>query len=281
MELEHRFELPVGIATAWAALTDIKTLGPCFPGATVDEVDANGRSFGGSVKLKLGRGPWTYRGRGTIEQPDARAHRARVEVSGTAARAASTAAMLVSLTATAITESRTEVELLTTLSITGRPSRFGRDVLLEKSNDLVSQFADNLSEELTGRPTGGAELLDVLDPDQVAADIVSDTAQEKVVGSSSDTADTADTAGRGDTADAAGRQAAHRYRNADDSDETGRTGLPVLRRVVPIGLAISAVLLLRRLFSRRDPDSDTDNATDANADHEADETDENENDDQE
>lgn len=240
MELEHRFELPVGIATAWAALTDIKTMGPCFPGATVDEVDADGTSFGGSVKIKLGRGPWTYRGRGTIEEQDPRAHQVRVEMSGTAARGASTAAMLVSLTATAITESRTVVELLSTLSITGRPSRFGRGVMVEKSNDLVSQFADNLSEELTGRPTGGAELLDVVDPDQVAADIVSEAAQEEVRGSSDEPA---------------GRLAAHRYRNEDHSDDLGRpAGLPVLRRVVPIGLAVSAVLLLRKLLSRKEDD---------------------------
>lgn len=252
MELEHRFELPVGIATAWAALTDITTMGPCFPGATVADCDADadaagGTSFSGSVKIKLGRGPWIYRGRGTLEEQDALTHRARVEASGTAAHGASTAAMLVTLTATAITESRTAVELLTTLSITGRPSRFGRDVMVEKSNDLVSQFADNLSEVLTGRPAGGAELVDVVDPDQVAADIVSEAAQEQVVGS-----------GQGEPG--TGRPpAAHRYSDGDHPDALDQpAGVPLLRRVIPIALAVTGVLLLRKLFSSKADDDDAD-----------------------
>ena len=246
MELDHRFELPVGVAAAWASLTDIETMGPCFPGATVDEVEADGTSFSGSVKVKLGHAPWTYRGRGTLTEQDAVAHRVRLEASGTAARGASTAALLVTITATAISESRTSVDLLTTLSITGRPADFGRAVMVEKANDLVSQFADNLSEELTGRPTGGAELMDSVDPDQVTAAIVSQTAEDEVVGSVELDRDAAD------------HLAAHRYADGGTAAEQSRpAGLPVLRRVVPIVLAVSAALLLRKLFSGKDDDSDS------------------------
>ena len=34
MELEHRFEVPVGVEKAWATLLDMEKVGPCFPGAT-------------------------------------------------------------------------------------------------------------------------------------------------------------------------------------------------------------------------------------------------------
>ena len=124
MELEHRFEVPVGIETAWNTLLDMEKVGPCFPGATLETVD--GDSFTGSVKIKLGPIQLTYKGKAKIVEKDPVAHRAKIEASGNAARSASTAAMLVTATATAISPSRTAVDLVTTLSITGRPAQFGR-----------------------------------------------------------------------------------------------------------------------------------------------------------
>lgn len=32
MELEHRFEVPVGVEKAWVTLLDMEQVGPCFPG---------------------------------------------------------------------------------------------------------------------------------------------------------------------------------------------------------------------------------------------------------
>ena len=60
MELEHRFEVPVGVEKAWTALLDMEQVGPCFPGAILDHVD--GDEFSGSVKIKLGPIRMTYKG---------------------------------------------------------------------------------------------------------------------------------------------------------------------------------------------------------------------------
>ena len=170
MELEHRFEVPVGVETAWTSLLDMEQVGPCFPGAILDHVD--GDEFSGSVKIKLGPIRMTYKGSARIVEKDPVAHRAKIEATGNAGGSTSTAAMMVTATATALAPNRTAVDLVTTLSLTGRPAQFGRGVMVDVGNKLIGQFADCVSNKLGGHTLGGAELIDVVNPDEVAADYV-------------------------------------------------------------------------------------------------------------
>jgi len=73
VELEHRFEVPVGVEKAWVTLLDMEQVGPCFPGAILDHVD--GDEFSGSVKIKLGPVRMTYHGTARIVEKDEKAHR--------------------------------------------------------------------------------------------------------------------------------------------------------------------------------------------------------------
>ncbi|MET3805655.1 carbon monoxide dehydrogenase subunit G [Nakamurella sp. UYEF19] len=236
MELEHRFEVPVGIETAWNTLLDMEKVGPCFPGATLETVD--GDSFTGSVKIKLGPIQLTYKGKATIVDKDPVAHRAKIEASGNAARSASTAAMLVTATATALSPSRTAVDLVTTLSITGRPAQFGRGVMVEVGNKLIGQFADAVSTQLSGRPAGGAELLHEVNPDEVAAEVAA--ASE----SSSEGAGTEPYRSVG----------AHRVPAGQAPEPINllqSAGAPILKRLAPLILGLVAFVLLRRAAKRR------------------------------
>lgn len=233
VELEHRFEIPVGIETAWSTLLDMRKVGPCFPGATLESVD--GDEFTGSAEMKFGPVHWVYEGTGRIVEKDSVAHRARIEASGNAKEAGSTAAMLVTATATALSPGRTAVDLVTTLSITGRPAKFGRGVMVEVGNKLISQFADSVSTMLAGRPAGGAELLKEINPDEVAAEVVA--ASEAVA-----------------AADAAPYRSvgAHRVTGAGQPiNLIGAAGRPLLERLAPLILAILGFLLLRRAANRR------------------------------
>ena len=112
MELEHRFEVPVGVEKAWTTLLDMEQVGPCFPGAILEHVD--GDAFSGSVKLKLGPIRMIYKGTAKIVEKDPVLHRARIEATGNAGGSTSTAAMLVTATATALAPNRTAVDLVTT-----------------------------------------------------------------------------------------------------------------------------------------------------------------------
>jgi carbon monoxide dehydrogenase subunit G len=154
-------------------LLDMEQVGPCFPGAILDHVD--GDEFSGSVKIKLGPIRMTYKGTAKIVEKDEVRHRARIEATGNAGGSTSTAAMMVTATATELAPNRTAVDLVTTLSLTGRPAQFGRGVMVDVGNKLIGQFADCVSNKLAGRTSGGAELIDVVNPDEVAADYVART----------------------------------------------------------------------------------------------------------
>src|SRR6478609_10556221 len=230
MELEHRFEVPVGVEKAWASLLDMEQVGPCFPGAILDHVD--GDEFSGSVKIKLGPIRMTYKGHARIVEKDETAHRAKIEATGNAGGSTSTAAMLVTATATALAPNRTQVDLRTTLSLTGRPAQFGRGVMVDVGNKLIGQFADCVSNKLAGHDAGGAELVDVTNPDEVAADYVAPATPVPVV---------------------AGTAHGGRAAGGGELDLWSATATPILKRVVPIVAGIIVLFLLRKLF-RRHPD---------------------------
>ncbi|MDQ6656657.1 MAG: SRPBCC family protein [Actinomycetota bacterium] len=229
MELEHQFDLPVGIDKAWATLLDIKTVGSCFPGAHLDSV--NGDEFAGSVKLKAGPVTLTYKGSAKIVDRNDRAHAASIQATGTEG-SASTAAMLVTATATELATNRTRVDLVTTLSLTGRPAQFSRAMMVEVGNRLISQFADCVSSKLVGRAAGGAQLIDVENPDEIAA------AREAAI--------------TGHTA--AARPASRTIQRIGSGRELALAGAPassLLTKIIPAALAVLAVILLRRASNAR------------------------------
>ncbi|MEO9010834.1 MAG: SRPBCC family protein [Nakamurella sp.] len=151
MELEHRFEVPVGIDLAWTHLLDMEKVAACFPGATL--ASADGAEYTGTVKVKLGPIQLTYAGSARIVSADAATHTATIEASGSAARSGSTAAMTVVATATALGDDSTAVLMKTDLSITGRPAQFGRGVMVEVGNKILGRFADCLSTKLAASST--------------------------------------------------------------------------------------------------------------------------------
>ena len=229
MELEHRFEVPVGVEKAWTALLDMEQVGPCFPGAILDHVD--GDEFSGSVKIKLGPIRMTYKGSARIVEKDPVAHRARIEATGNAGGSTSTAAMMVTATATSLAPNRTAVDLVTTLSLTGRPAQFGRGVMVDVGNKLIGQFADCVSNKLSGRTAGGAELIDVVNPDEVAAEYVAP-------------APVAATAATGPAAQA----------SPGELNLLSATATPILKRVVPILAGLVALFLISKLLRRHPKD---------------------------
>jgi carbon monoxide dehydrogenase subunit G len=117
----------------------------CFPGAQV--TSAEGDSFSGTVKVKLGPIALVYGGSGTFVEKDDSAHRFVVDAKGKDKRGNGTAGAKVTLTMTAVS-SGTEVEVLTDLAVTGKPAQFGRGVMQDVSDKLLGQFVACLEQRL-------------------------------------------------------------------------------------------------------------------------------------
>jgi carbon monoxide dehydrogenase subunit G len=263
MELEHRFEVPVGIDRAWTSLLDMQQVAACFPGATLTSAD--GQEYAGSVKVKLGPIQLTYKGSARIVQADESAHRATIEASGSASRSSSTASMTVNATATELASDRTEVVMKTDLTITGRPAQFGRGVMVEVGNKILGQFADCLAAGLSapleepgsgqGAEGGGDEAAGA----EAGAGAAATSGAAGGDGDAGGDAGGGDAGGGGAGAGAAAgtrpadgpRHAAAYTRSPEPIDLLESAGTPVLKRLAPVLGGLVVLWLLRRISKRR------------------------------
>lgn len=155
MDLTHRFTVPTSVDETWAHFQDIASVAECFPGATVTSAD--GDSFAGSVKVKLGPIALVYNGSGTFVEKDEAAHRFLVDAKGRDKRGNGTAGAKVTLTMTEAAAGGTDVEVVTDLAITGKPAQFGRGVMQDVSDKLLGQFVECLEQRLSAEPTGAPQ----------------------------------------------------------------------------------------------------------------------------
>jgi uncharacterized protein len=147
VELNHSFTVPASKADTWQTFEDIESVAGCFPGATVTSVD--GDDFKGTCKVKLGPIALVYTGTGTFRERDEAAGRFVVEAKGKDKRGNGTAGAKVTLTM-ADSGGSTDVEVVTDLSITGKPAQFGRGVMQDVSDKLLGQFVACLETRLSG-----------------------------------------------------------------------------------------------------------------------------------
>jgi carbon monoxide dehydrogenase subunit G len=146
MWLEHSFTVPVPVERAWQVLLELPLIAPCMPGATLTGVE--GDTFTGTVKVKLGPISLTYQGKGRFVERDETDHLVIIEASGKDTRSAGTAAAKVTATLTADGD-KTRVDVITDLTVTGRPAQFGRGMIADVGAKLIGQFADCVATTLT------------------------------------------------------------------------------------------------------------------------------------
>lgn len=153
MELTHSFTVPSSVDETWEHFQDIGALAECFPGAQVTSVgttEDGAPTFEGTCKVKLGPIALVYAGAGTFVQRDEAAHSFVVEAKGRDKRGNGTAGATVTLTMQPLPSASdgTTVEVLTELSVTGKPAQFGRGVMQDVSDKLLGQFVGCLEERL-------------------------------------------------------------------------------------------------------------------------------------
>jgi carbon monoxide dehydrogenase subunit G len=156
IDLDHSFTVPVPPDQAWDVLLDVKTIAPCMPGATVDEVD--GDVVNGRIKVKVGPVSLTYKGTAKFTERNPETRVVVVEAAGKETRGAGTASATVRASlAPEASGSGTEVTMHTTMNVTGRPAQFGRGVMVEVGGKLVEQFAANLAKLIAGETGSGGD----------------------------------------------------------------------------------------------------------------------------
>ena len=291
IELDHSFTVPVPPDQAWDVLLDVKTIAPCMPGATVDEVD--GDVVNGRIKVKVGPVSLTYKGTAKFIERDPEAHVVVLEASGKETRGAGTASANVRASmAPDASGVGTEVTMHTSMNVTGRPAQFGRGVMVEVGGKLVEQFAANLAKLIAGDTgsagsggdagsgdavTGGAgSSAPVGTSDTGTSDTGTSDTGTSDAGASVSGASDAGSSGAGAGADGASAPAATAdARTGNGSGGTAVAAAPgpvastsapaqedslnlvklagpvILKRLVPVVIGAASLALLSRLFWRR------------------------------
>lgn len=221
MQLEHSFTVPVPVEVAWQALLDPERVAPCFPGATLTAVD--GPEFSGNVKVRFGPIALLYKGTGRFTTADEQARRAVLEASGKDSRGNGTASATVTATLSPGDDENTRVDVVTDLTITGRPAQLGRGLIGEVGGKILDAFAGCLATRLS----------EPYADDQAPAD-----------GAGEAEAD-------GKPPVVAAAEPARPVAAADEIDLLDLAGQPVLKRVMPAIAGVLLVLLVLRWLRRR------------------------------
>src|SRR5690606_29361624 len=120
---------------------DLERIAPCLPGAQLQEVD--GDDYIGTVKVKVGPITAHYAGKARFVERDEAGRRAVLSADGRDKRGQGNASATITATLTPAGD-RTEVRVVTDLSISGKVAQFGRGVLADVSAKLMDQFVANL-----------------------------------------------------------------------------------------------------------------------------------------
>ena len=215
MELNDSFEVAHGIDAVWDVLTDVERIAPCLPGAQLTGRD--GDAFEGLVKVKVGPISSQYKGKASFTERDDDAHRLLMSASGRDTRGAGNASAEITVALEAVSDAATRVSVHTDLTITGKVAQFGRGVLADISRKLMRQFADNLAA-------------------LVAADVAS--------GESPAASDSPAEAGESDATSPAEAPAPAPAAEVEAVDLLEVAGAPVLKRLVPVILAVILVVIV-------------------------------------
>jgi len=245
MEMDHSFTVPVPPDRAWDVLLDVEKIAPCMPGATVDDFD--GEVVNGRIKVKVGPVSLTYKGTAKFTERDPEDKVIVLEASGKETRGAGTASATVRATLEPEQGGEaTKASMHTTMNVTGRPAQFGRGVMVEVGGKLVEQFAQNLRQLIADDAGPGAG-------NPAAA------GEEASTGQATATAETGET-GPGSTQPSATMPAAAGMPTVsaepapagDDSINLVKlVGPAILKRAIPVAIALGGLVVLGRLLFRR------------------------------
>jgi hypothetical protein len=278
MELSNEFTVDVPVKEAWVLLTDVERIAPCMPGAQLTEVE--GDEYRGVVKVKVGPITSQYKGKATFVERDEGNFRAVLRAEGRETKGQGNASA--TITATLVPEGdRTKVSVVTDLTVTGRAAQFGRGVLADVSSKLLGQFVSCLETNVlagdrapeseapapggdtgdageVGAPAGASDAAGAATAAPSEAPAGEGTASEAPAGAATVTETSPGHTGNGsEAAPAAATRAPAEPRrfepySAEPVDLLGTAGMPVVKRLAPVLVAVVvAVLVWLRLRRRR------------------------------
>ena len=218
-QIINEFTVNRPIDEAWPIICDVERIAPCLPGAQLEEIE--GDIYRGNVKVKLGAVSTKFIGEAHFVERDDTAHTAMLKAKGRDTGGRGNAEADIHATAEALSPTSTKCTVTADLHITGKVAQFGRGIMGDVSRKLIDQFSHNLNTMLDeqGADAAGAPAATDAEPEATAAPAPAAEAPtvRKIEGPAAEPVDLADMAGPA-----------------------------LLKRILPVVLAIALVLVLLR-----------------------------------
>lgn len=146
MDLTTSFVVAQPVDVVWDALTDLRLVAECLPGATVTAVEPDGTHVG-TLAVRMGSISATFTGRARLEEVDAGARCVDVTAGGSSGMG--DARLRLRGTAEPRGDS-TLVTLTSQVELAGRLAQLGHGVGTRVTERLIQRMADTLERRLAG-----------------------------------------------------------------------------------------------------------------------------------
>jgi uncharacterized protein len=154
-KFEHHATIPAPIDQVWAFLMDVPSVAKCGPG--VQSVEALGDDkYRGTIAVAFGPVRLNLQGDVSITEKDEANHIAsmRADAADKRAGGAVKAVLKMSVVPTEGNPQSTELTMETDAQIMGRIGEFGQPLIRKKADQMVGEFASNLTKAISAQSTG-------------------------------------------------------------------------------------------------------------------------------
>lgn len=153
MIIDQHVMIEAPLDRCWDIIVDIPRVATCVPGVeSISQVDET--TYVGVLVAKVGPVTIRLEGKVTIFERDTEAHRASLRVEATDRRIRGAVNAITQLQLS-MQDGGTDLSIRTDVSILGKLGQFGSAVVKRKSDQIMAEFARNLT-DLLGQPQANA-----------------------------------------------------------------------------------------------------------------------------
>ena len=152
LKIEEKFTVEAPIERVWKFLLSPAQVAGCLPGAQLRGQEG-ADTYLGTMKIKVGPVTSEFRGKATMSDVDAQAHRLKLSGTGDDTSGGGSARMSMELSV-APAAGGSEVQVVADVEIAGKLVRFGRGMIEGVSKQLFKQFVERARERIVSAEEG-------------------------------------------------------------------------------------------------------------------------------
>ena len=150
MLIDHRITVPAPPDQVWAFMMDIPAVSRCVPGVDgVAQIDET--TYAGVMNVRVGPIQIKLDGRVILAERDDAGRQARMDLQAADKRVNGAVNAKMRMQLADAEGGQTDVEIHTDANVMGKLGEFGQSVIRKKADQIVQEFATNLSAAVAAR----------------------------------------------------------------------------------------------------------------------------------